>query len=229
MAFTCAAINGGIYYCKQDTDGRPVRLTDWFCTKLAAHLGIATAECVVIEDSDFETYFGSQAHASTRDDYLLRKFLVTPQVDESGRPSSWLGQYLSGLLTLDLFLANDDRDYPNFVLRQDGLRLVLCAIDFGSARLDKISTQDFAVASTRTIFVGKHLLRLHGRAEASAIEMVERIAATPTGTVESFFNGIPETWSNAAQKEGICDAWGGSLFFARLEALRAVIKDGTLL
>lgn len=229
VAFTCEAEEGGTYVCKHDAAGQPARLNDWVGTKLASHLGIATAECAVVEDHDGQTYFGSLIHSSTQDDFLLKRYLSTPQADETGRPMGWLGQHLAGLFALDLFLSNPDRDRQNFVLRSEGQRQVLCAIDFASARLDRITSREFPIASTRTIFVGKDLQRLHGRHEASAIEMVDRIAAIPVEIVERFFLGIPDSWSNAAQKEGICDAWAGRGFHDRLAALRAVIRDGTLL
>lgn len=229
LAFVCEVAEGGIYYCKRDSALQQVRFTERFCTTLAAHLGIPTADHAVIEDSFGETYFGSLQHTSTLGDFELTHFLSTPQRDEIGAPSAWLGQHLSMIGAFDFVINNPDRDQRNFVLRREGSRLVLAAIDFGSAHLDKLSTCEFPVAPTRTSLLLKRLQNLHGRSESSAIEMVDRLAVVPVSVVERILTDVPDDWTNAAQKEGLCDAWSNGTMHNRLAELRAGIKNGTLL
>jgi hypothetical protein len=220
---------GGLYYCKQDSPGRPARMTDWFCTHIAQHVGFATAECAIIEDDEGSSFFGSLHHSSSQDTFVCQNFLATPQNDEVGGRTGWVGQYLAGVFSLDFVLANPDRDTQNFVLRRDGNRLNLSPIDYASARLDLLRTRQFPIAPARTTLVGKLLQKVHGRFSESAIEMVDRIAAIPASVIEGILVGIPEDWSDATQKEGLCDAWSSSQFRDRLAALRAGIRDGTLL
>jgi len=84
IAFACQVAEGGLYYCKQDSPGRPARMTDWFCTHVAHHLGLATAECAVIEDELGNTYFASLHHSSSQDHFACQNFLATAQSDEVG-------------------------------------------------------------------------------------------------------------------------------------------------
>jgi hypothetical protein len=229
IAFMCEVAEGGTYYCKEDSGPRTARLNEWFCTNLARHLGIPTAACAIIENDEGHTYFGSLRHHSTVDDFLVKKYLSTPRLDELGSHSGWLGRFLAGLWAFDMCLDNYDRDYGNFVLWRDGSRLVLAPIDFASAQPLSLPTARFAVAPMRTILVGRILRKLHGSFDESAVEMTHRIAAVPIVTIRSILTGIPDDWASAAQKEAICDAWTSGRLGSRLAALRAGLEDGTLL
>jgi hypothetical protein len=229
ISFVCETSEGGTYYCKDDRNGRAVRLTDWIGTRLAKHLGIATAQCEVIENNAGETYFGSLQHRSTVLAFTADDFLRRPQRGELGQPLTWLGRHLSQLHAVDLFLHNPDRDFSNFVLEREGNSLRLCAIDFAASELSALGTCRFPIAHTRTILVGKLLRHTHGFFEESALEMVDRIAAVPATVVAGFFAEIPADWSTEAQREGICGGWQNDQMQERLAALRAGLKDGSLL
>lgn len=229
IAFMCEVAEGGTYCCKADVGNRSVRLTEWICTRLAQHLGIATAECAVVENDRGETFFGSRHHRSTLDEFRLGNFLMQPHRGELGQPVEWPGRYFSSLYALDLFLGNPDRERTNFVLVAEGTALRLCAIDFAAARLTDLSSNHFPIAPSRTVLVGKVLRDLHGFYEDSALEMIERIGAVPAKVVESFFEEIPGDWSNESQREGICEEWSSKRVDNRLAALRAGIRNGSLL
>jgi len=204
-------------------------MIDWVCTRLGSHVGIATAECAVVEDGEGETYFGSCQHKSTALHFTVDNFLRTPRRGELGQPSEWPGRYLSQLYVLDLFLHNSDRDIPNFVLHSEGRNLRLCAIDFAASDLTALSARHFPIAHGRTFLVGKLLRHTHGFFEDSALEMIDRIAAVPTSLVAGLLAEIPPDWASHTQKEGICEAWQSSQMQQRLAGLRAGIKDGSLL
>lgn len=229
IAFICAAAEGGTYYCKTDNGARPARATEWFGQCLAKHIGISVPEFTVIEDNDGETYFGSLSHTSTASQTHLTSFLLKPNVDELRRRLPWPGRYLSGLYSLDMFLANPDRDFTNFVLVQEGSVSRLCAIDFAAADLVQLTGQQFPIAHTRTVLVGKILRDRHGFFADSALEMVDRIAAVPRQVVEGFVGEIPADWLSEPRRKEICAGWSGPSFQNRLSALRAGIKDGSLL
>jgi hypothetical protein len=183
----------------------------------------------VVEDERGETYFGSQQHRSTSLRFTVDDYLRTPQTGELGQPLDWLGRYFSALYALDLFLDNPDRDIGNFVLQAEGQTLRLCAIDFAASNLFSLSGLQFPIAHGRTVPVGKLLWHLHGFFEESALEMADRIAAVPAAVVAGFFSEIPSDWSSETQREGICAGWQSDEMQKRLAALRAGIKNGSLL
>lgn len=229
IAFMCEVAEGGTYYCKSDRNGRQVRLTEWFCTRLAAHLGVATADCAILENENGESYFGSLHHKSTVQDFAVGDFLRSPRKGELGQPSEWPGRYLSSLYSLDLFLNNADREMTNFALHADGLGYRLCAIDFAASRLASLTGREFPIAHGRTLPVGKLLRHVHGFFEDSALEMVDRIAGVPAGVLGGFLAEIPADWASDAQKVGIGETWSSSRMHDRLADLRAGIRNGSLL
>jgi hypothetical protein len=229
IAFVCEVAEGGTYYCKEDSRARSTRLIDWVCTRLADHVGVATALCAVVEDDDGQTYFGSLQHKSTSLGFSADAFLRKPRRGELGQPSEWPGRHLSQLYVLDLFLDNADRDMPNFVLESEGQNLRLCAIDFAASELGSLSTREFPIAQTRTFLVGKLLRHTHGFFQDSALEMIDRIAAVPTSAIAGFLAETPSDWATEMQREDICEVWQSVQMQERLAALRSGIKDGSLL
>lgn len=229
IAFMCEVGEGGTYYCKDDRRLHPVRLTEWICTRLANDLGIATANCAIVQSENGDTYFGSRNHLSTAQDFELKNFLFRAQLDELGRPSEWLSLHLSRLYAFDLLVSNPDRDFTNFVLHRDAAGARVCAIDFASSDLVNLTNNRFPVAADRTILVGKQLRRLHGFSMESAAEMIDRMAAVPRSTIERFVNETPADWASMALRKGVCDAWSSPNFGARLSALRSGLVNGSLL
>ena len=130
---------------------------------------------------------------------------------------------------MDLFLDNPDRELTNFVLQSEGQILRLCAIDFAAANLTSLSGLQFPIAQDRTVLVGKLLRHLHRFFEESAFEMIDRIAAVPAGVLAGFLAEIPADWASETQREGICGVWSSRQMRERLDALRAGIRDASLL
>lgn len=227
ISFSCFADTGEIYFCKADRDGRAIRATEWFFTRLANHVGIATPQCSVMEDPESgETYFGSRSVGSTHSMLRVRAFLLRAKTDELGRQSEWLGHYLAGLYAFDLFACNPDRQLSNFLLEDNTRRLL--AFDFASAHLSRLATTQFPIEGTPTLQVGRVLRKTHGFDAAFALEMVDRLAAVPSSLVESILGEIPGEWITSAQSEVVYEAWSDR-DQSRLSALRAGLKGGSLL
>ena len=229
--FRCEADDGQTYHCKSDADGRPIRATEWISQSLALHLGIAVPNFRIMEDRDGETYFGSHGHIRTAAPFKLNYLLTTrTMVNELGGPAgpmSWLGPRLSGLYALDMFLNNDDRNLRNFVLLEDSVPNVLCAIDFADARLEDITSDRFPVATSNTVCNGKFVESVHGFSLDSALEMIERIVAIPVSAIDGIIGKMPNDWMVDDQKLQIREAWVGSRLEPRLSALRAGLEDGS--
>jgi hypothetical protein len=231
IRFHCSGDDGQTYHCKSDVDSRPIRATEWISQSLAHHLGIAVPNFRIMEDRDGETYFGSQEHIKTASlfklqDLLTRKTLVNELGGPSG-PLSWLGPRLSGLYALDMFLNNNDRNPRNFVLLEDAVPNILCAIDFADARLEDITSDRFPVATSNTVCNGKFFESVHGFSVDSALEMIDRIGAIPVSTIDGIIGKMPNDWMLDGQKHQFREAWFGSRLEPRLSALRAGIKDGS--
>lgn len=226
----CAGTPEGLFFCKDDKDGRQIRAAEWFFTSLAQHVGIVTPAFAVIEDRESgQTTFGSLVVESPASDFDTRRFLSTRGQNELGQPSEWPGAYLSGLYALDMFAGNGDRGANNFMLVQDGMNRRLCAFDFASARLIGLDGRTFPGAMTATVKYGRFLRHQHGFHSSSANEMVDRIAAVPSETIAGFLKSMPEDWMGVEQREKICELWSKGRFGGRLLALRTGLADGTLL
>lgn len=224
VGFRCWT-DDGFYYCKDDQFGQYIRSIEWLATQLAQHLGIATAQCAIIEAKDGQTYFGSRSPASVADDVETSRMLSLPATGELGQPLPWLGQYLAGLRVFDLFIDNPDRSVRNFILDRDGTFARLCAIDFASARLLKFPIDRFPVASEPTIFVGNILRKTHGSHADSANEMLERIASIPPSVVDQILNQIPEDWLPQDIRGKMNAFWSGGDLKARVACLREHLRN----
>lgn len=227
IGFRCIADDGQFYYCKDDQDGLPIRASEWICTGLAEHLGIATAARAIIENDLGQTFFGSRSPKSLADEAEVSRILSSPAKGELGDPHPWLGQYLARLRAYDLFVDNPDRSVRNFVLDRDGSFQRLCAIDFASARLLKLPVSQFPVASEATICVGNVLQKMHGPHWDSAREMIDRIAAVPWAVVDGILRELPEEWLPQDQRGLLNEYWSGDPFRARIAQLRKTLSDGS--
>lgn len=225
LAFGCIADDGSYFFCKDDADGHPVKATEWVATRLAREVGIATAHCAVVEDVESgEKFFGSKLVPSVGDKFAVSSFLSRAHRNEIGELGPWPGQYLAMLRAFDLFVDNPDRGNDNFVLARDGLQTNLCAIDFGSARIFRCTTDAFPIESERTIFVGKLHQQTHGRHVESAMELLDRLARTPADLVRSILNEMPEAWLSEIQRGTFHEFWSDGRKQQRLDNLRRALS-----
>lgn len=227
IAFTAHGFDGDFYYCKDDRNGRPVRMIEAFCANLARHLGISVPHLSCMEDEESQqTVLGSLRHISTAEDWQLSKLIRTPSKDELGRRWEWLGRYFSALLAFDLFLNNSDRSQANLLLHTEGTAMRLCAIDFAASDLRFEKPELFPIATSNTVVVGKKLTATHGFYPESAIEMIERIRLVPMSKIEQIVRSLPEEWVSLGVKEQLYDFWSGKNLNLRADSLRAVLEDG---
>lgn len=224
IGFRCFTDDGGLYYCKDDKDGRPVRATEWMATHLAHHLGLSVAECAIIEDDSGQTYFGSRSPMSLASDIEVTRYLGTQKTDELGQPLSWLGQHLGRLFAFDMFIDNPDRCHRNFVLDKDYAPSRLRAIDFASARLIDLSVDHFPVEADATVWVGRVDRKTHGVHISAVMEMLDRIASVPLQFVERIIGGMPDEWLTESQREGFRGIWSDKYRHCRLSKLRVLLE-----
>ena len=216
----------GVFFCKEDKDGRSIRATEMLCTRLAGHVGILTPHCAVIEDDDGETYFGSLSLNSPAGKFEVGAALMTRQASEIGSPDPWLESYLSSIYAFDLALGNPDRSKTNFLM--DAGDRQLRAYDFASTNLKLIAVDRFSIEGSNTLSVGRVLRSIHGFDLEAALEMIKRLEAVPVKVVRRFLSELPGDWMTDGERESLCDDWGNRLG-SRLAALSAGLRDGSLL
>ena len=221
------------YYCKRDSNGTPIRATEWFYTSLAGHLNIPVPDFAPIQNPiNNEILFGSKHQWNTADQVAVSTFLTTPQISDPviGSNSAWLRAYLARLYVFDIFIANPDRQFVNFLLVPAGGGRRLLAFDFASADLKTLSSRNFQVADTQTLLVGRRLRRLHGGFDLqSAYEMLDWIAGLSASWVENTIESMPNGWLDEVEKGRICDQWSNGGTNDRIAALRSGLRDESLL
>lgn len=225
IAFCCWTAEG-VFFCKDDRGGRPVRAREMFYTRLAGHVGVLTPHCAIVEDEDGETYFGSLSLNSPAGRFEVMEALTTPRTTELGSPDPWLRSYLSSIYAFDLAIGNPDRSMSNFMMEIGDRQLR--AFDFADASLKTFAADRFSIEGTNTLSVGKQLRSIHGFDLDAALEMVKRLEATPTKVIRGFLGELREDWLADGEGENLCEDWEKRLE-ARLAALSAGLKDGSLL
>jgi len=222
LAFHCVSDLGDFYYAKHDKDGRRIRATEWIATKVADALGISVAEAVILQDDQGETFFGSLQPTSLADDIQCERFLKSRSLDELGRPTSWLGQYLARLWAYDLFLDNPDRLLRNFVLEARSGRIR--AIDFASARYIQSPDTKFPIAPDNTIVVGRFVRSLHGAHRESAFELLDWLGSMAAATIMGIVNAMPDDWLSEEQRGKFVQAWSEEQRRERISSVKALIE-----
>lgn len=222
LAFVCVCEKGDVYYAKTDKDGRRVRATEWIATKTAEALGLSVADSAILQSSDGETYFGSRQPTSLADAQRCERFLRTRSVDEIGRPSTWLGQFLSRVWAFDTFIDNPDRILQNFVL--EGQTGRIRAIDFASARFLNPGATNFPIASENTVIVGKHVRGIHGVHRESAFELLDWLGSMASATIAGIVDGMPKEWLSEEERGRFFEAWSADARQLRAARVRALIE-----
>lgn len=220
------------YYCKSDQNGQGVCATEWFYTSLASLLGIAVPDFVQIRNPENgELLFGSKESWGTADRFEVETLLTTPpNADPAiGDPYPWLSSYLSRLYAFDLLIGNGDRHLANYLLVRGQAGRQLLAFDFASAELESGAISHFAIAESRTLFVGRQLRKLRVFDGRSAAQLINQAHAIPLADIEAILTGIPAEWLSNERRGRVYEQWSTGNVADRLEALQRGLTDGSLL
>lgn len=222
--FHCIADDGNVYFCKRDKGPRPIRATEWFCTKLAQEVGVSVAECAVIEGGNGETFFASRSPVTVASEFELLAYIKKAAHNELGGRADWLGQYFASVWALDLFLDNPDRNMRNFVLDKDGSVGRIRAIDFASARLQNLSNGNFPIASEATCTIGRQVRKRHGTYVASAFALLDTVQQVSVSTIRGILEKMPEGWLAEDQMGRITGVWSDGGLEQRITQTKALIE-----
>lgn len=219
--------DGAYYFCKDDDGHRPIRATEMLFYVLAEHVGIATAQCEVVE-VDGRLLFGSKKSPSIVDEKEVARFVSQAARNELGGRSGWKGGYFARLFVFDTFVGNDDRSANNLVAEREGALIRIKAIDFASAGLLLRPEAKFPVSLCNTSHFARAMDTLHTFDMDAAVEMVGAQGGVPTSFIESALDRMPTEWLDAGLARRFLEFWGGSGRTERLAKLRAGLKDGSL-
>jgi hypothetical protein len=223
------------YVIKEDAHGRRVRASEWLCTLIAEHVGIAAPYPTIIQRHDGSTVFGSRAIVGAAAQAETVLYLTTPTAGNVTLGTEMLGRLLSGIFALDLFLFNDDRHLGNYLTIDDNGRRPLYAFDFSRALFwhwpfgSYPHADPIANFACKTRQIGTILRTFHGFDEGHALAVLDRIETLQHDIVEQFINGMPADWLSDDERSLFMGWWMQGGRSDRLQLIRNGIKNGSLL
>jgi hypothetical protein len=220
--------DGGRYYVKNDSNGKPVRASEWLGTHLAEAVGIQAPAPAAIKLSNGEVVFGSRRIAGVADDVVTQVFLSTPSAMNAAIPVAGLSRVLSRIYALDMFLFNEDRHFGNYISVDDNGVRRLYAFDFSRAVFWKWPWNGYPTADN-TRNCGTLLRQLHGFDGAAAESILDNICNLAPEIVESFVKQMPPDWLTPQLCADFVSFWSSGQCKARADTLRKGFSDGTLL
>lgn len=207
------AEDGFDYVVKALSDGEKIPSSEWFCYQLAQSVGLSCPQPAVLVLPDGSRAFGSRletglAHMA---DYIKQgispeKFLS----DCAGR--------LSVAYAMDLFAANIDRHFGNFLFGTNsfGLRTVM-PIDYSHAWLvggwpiKDIHDKANATTNHMEIVRGMGLWRA-----PEALMALGTISQIRSPSVASWLQQMPSSWMSQVEQDTVVTWWGGEDFHGRV-------------
>lgn len=218
------------YYIKDDSNGRPVRASEWVSTLMSEAVIISAPSQSVIELSNGKLVFGSRRVANVSDRVATDSYLISPTISNAD-PASTTGlkKILSSIYTFDMFINNVDRHFGNYLSVDDNGIRRLYAFDYSRALFWNWPWSDFPAINEHTRVYGSILRNLHGFDEKSSADIINRIEGLTQDTIKGFVNSMPTDWISSAPTAQFIKWWGSRAWKTRLVDLRKGISDGTLL
>lgn len=224
----CSADDGADYVVKTITDHPMIPASEWFCYHLAGEVGINTPVCKKLMMPDGTQVFGSRWEGGV---YNLSDPVAFQRIITNLEPVNELANRLSAIYAFDLFVHNDDRHPRNYLFRQSRQGLIVLAFDFSRAWFyHGWPPPDFPLqknCNTRRCFsaISKfQVFDIH-----SAAQVLERIGAIPTVTIDVLVASIPETWLQTDRRQGILSWWSDQKRQDRIDRLLGGLTNGSYL
>ena len=217
------------YYVKGDAHGRPVRASEWLCTRMAEHVGIGAPTPVIVELLNGLVVFGSRRIPNVADGVTTQAYLTQSTASNLGRPPGGLSAILASIYAFDMFMNNDDRHLGNYLSVDDNGTRRVYTFDFSRALFWNWPWPGFPQPGQNTREWGAVLRNFHGFDENSALMTLDRLSSLAHTTIQSFINEIPPDWMPGDMGQQLIEFWSGNARQERLNLLRTGITDGTLL
>ncbi len=229
----CRCDDSADYVIKDDHSGDCNATTppsEWFCTKLAEHVGIASPVCKIVRMPGGEAAFGSRWEGG-----ILAGGNWWDRVKDRTIPYDDVIGPLSRIYAFDLFVHNADRHLQNFLVREShGGGHVLLAMDYSRSWLRwgfPLPPPPMAPSeSTRT--ARRYLSTdwgLPSVKEDEAEAVLERLRRTPEGLIQRILDEQPDNWLSVTARRDILGWWASTARTDRLNAISTGISDGSYL
>jgi hypothetical protein len=189
-----------------------IPVSEWFCYQLAQSIALSCPSCAVLVMPDGTKAFGSRIHSGM----TLMKDAV-----QGIDPAEYLASCADRLCVayaMDLFVANIDRHFGNFLFGTNSLeQRTVMPIDYGHAwRVGGWPLRDILQKSNPTT---NHIVILRGMLlwrVPAALNALGTISQIPHETIDRWLSDMPDSWLTHEQKSETVGWWGSEDFHGRV-------------
>lgn len=203
----------GMNWAIKHKPGRPLAITEYLGYRIYEACGFAMPYCGTVTLPDGSEAFGSRIEGG----------LDAPVTGKG--PKALLdaiqgeGDMLSGVLAVDVWFANNDRHWGNFLWRHNDLgALALMPIDFSRAfMMTGWPPPDIRHVTCNTTTLIKVLRQMKLWHPAAAAVTLTGVGSIDRRDVEQWLHAAPDAWLAEPQREQLLAWWGGQNFQQRLQ------------
>lgn len=207
------AEDGFDYAVKSLSDHAMLPFSEWFCYQLAQAMGVSCPACAILVMHNDSRAFGSRIQPGLSH--------MQSEIDNGVGVVDYLAgcaDRLSIIYAMDLFVANIDRHFGNFLFGVNSLgQRTVMPIDYSHAwwvggwPLKDITAHNNATTNSIAIVRAMDLWR--APAALLALGSLSQIKAV---TVRKWLDLMPPSWLNESDKIALVTWWGSEDFHARV-------------
>jgi hypothetical protein len=212
------------YLVKSARTARYIPMNEWLCTKIAERSGVPTAPCRILVLPNGDQVFGSR-DVSDRIELIGRVRPITYYIDSS---RMYDPDAVWRTVIFDLFAANFDRHYENFVGYSHLGQTRVAAIDFSRALLfdggtfpDPFAGNDLPTRKFATMYRARRRLD-----QVVVSETLDRINEVSVADLESFIESAPPSWQIPDLTQPLLQWWVSAQRPRRTERILRGCRDG---
>jgi len=207
------AEDGFDYAVKAQTEHAMLPASEWFCYQLAQSVGLGCPACAVLVMPDGSRAFGSRIEVGLSN--------MQDDVKAGTPPDQYLADCadrLSIAYALDLFIANADRHFGNFLFRCNSLnQRTIMPIDYSHAWwVAGWPPADLTAAHSATTNHLKIVRALGLWRAPQALMALGTLSQISPSTLGVWLDAMPEVWLADDQKSRLLTWWGNDHFHAHV-------------
>jgi hypothetical protein len=200
---------------------------EYFCYRLAHMVGITSPGHHLVEMPDGQVAFGSRWEGGTQPDEWWSKI-----ASGTIKPNDILPT-LANIYAFDMFVHNVDRHAGNLLIRQQQFGHAAIAFDYSrSWTYHGFPLPDLPMPHTEnTVLLQRQLAHIFGQyvTEQSTSQVLNKISSITPRQIKDIMQQQHDSWLTKSLRQAIIRWWSSTNRDARIDAIRAGIKDGTLL
>lgn len=207
------AEDGFDYALKRQEDHPLLPATEWFCYQVAQSCGLSCPRQALLVNHDGKKYLGSRIEQG------LHEMSVKP-LEQVIQELKGCAGTMSAAYAMDLFLANDDRHFGNFLFRPNSYGQMACMpIDYSRAWWVRgwppRDLTDPKLPSTTTNHV--NIMRAVGLwRPADALVTLSKISQIKPDAAKLWMKAMPAEWIGQSETDTLLKWWGSTDFHGHL-------------